>query len=499
MHELVHDESRAGHVPAVLHDGNEEVQDKDVGQEHQHAAHACDDAVHHQVLGPSVRHPGRHFLSKPGHRRVYPVHGILADGKRRPENEPQKQDKDGERRPLVGYERVNPVCEGASGTLLLIPLIGLGQGTLDEGILGIHDGTLQRGSHQGLNALLLVGACIGNVLDIAAILLQQLFNIFVTFQVFDGQVSGGVLCLEFLIVSNVRLHMLDSELNLRSVVDVDMPRQFGILVLIDPDNGIEEFGDSFPAAAYRGTHRHTQKVSQLHRVQLISLVAELVVHIERHHHAKVHVNELCGKIEVALDVGSVHHIHHHVRHSLQEVLSNIKLFGGVGRQGIRARKVHERNIVVLEMEFSFLGVYRDAGIIAHVLMGARCNVEQGSFSTVGVSHQGYADVVVPFLGHMGQGFFQPLRLFEVCGQRLQVLVAHQGLAGLLFGNDLNLAGFFPPQGYLVADDFVFNGILERCVQHHPYFLTLDEAHLDEALAETAVSMDADNDRFLTGG
>ena len=103
------------------------------------------------------------------------------------------------------------------------------------------------------------------------------------------------------------------------------------------------------------------------------------------------------------------------------------------------------------------------------------------------------------LGHMGQGLFQPLGLLEVGRKRLQVLVARERLAGLLLGDHLNHARLFPSEGNSVADDFVFDRIPERRVQHHPYFLTLDEAHLDEALAETAVSVHAHNDRLLTGG
>ena len=111
------------------------------------------------------------------------------------------------------------------------------------------------------------------------------------------------------------------------------------------------------------------------------------------------------------------------------------------------------------MEMALLGVHRDAGVVAHVFVCTGGDVEKGSLSAVGVSHQRDADIMVPFLGHMGQGPFQPLRFFQVSGKRLQVFVTCERLAGLLFGDHLDLPGFLPPQGYFVADDFVFDGSL----------------------------------------
>ena len=146
----------------------------------------------------------------------------------------------------------------------------------------------------------------------------------------------------------------------------------------------------------------------------------------------------------------------------------------------------------------FLGIHRYAGVVAHMLVAAGGNVEKGSLAAVGVSHQGHADVVVAFLGHMGQGLVQALFIGQVSGKGLEMLVAHQGLAGLLLRHHLNLAGFFTPQRYLVADNLVFNRVLERRVEHHPHLLSGNEAHLYEAFTETAVSVYTYNDGLLAG-
>ena len=144
VHEFVDNKRRAGHVAAVLHDGDEEVQDHDVGQEHQHAAHAGNDTVHHQVLHPAFAHEVAHFFSQPRYTGVNPVHGVLADGESGPENEPQQQHKDGEGRPLVGDNGVDAVRNGAPRAFCLVFLIGFRQGALDESVLGVHNGTFCR-------------------------------------------------------------------------------------------------------------------------------------------------------------------------------------------------------------------------------------------------------------------------------------------------------------------------------------------------------------------
>ena len=51
--------------------------------------------------------------------------------------------------------------------------------------------------------------------------------------------------------------------------------------------------------------------------------------------------------------------------------------------------------------------------------------------------------------------------------------------------------------HLVAHQFILHGILERCIEQHLYLFTLDEAHLDDALAESTMTQYLDNNTFLT--
>ena len=329
VHQLVHDEGGAGHVATVFHQRDEQVQDQDVRQEHEHAAHSADDPVHHEVFQPSVLHVGGDEIAEFPHEPVNPVHRVLAQGEGGPEHQPQQEDENRKSQPAVRHDGVDPVGQGPAGPLLLVAVIGLGQGALDEGVFGVHDGGFGIDSHQFPDAggLFLPGCDdgvpVGKPLD-------ERFDVLVRFQVLDGQVAGGIAGADILICGDEVPEADDAFFQFRPVVDVDVPGQAGIRLLIDPDDGVEEFADAFAVPGDRRTDRRPEQPAQLLHVERIPLGAEFVVHVQGHDGPQVHVDELGGQVEVPLDVGGVHDIDHHVRHRVDEVLPDVEFFGGIG-------------------------------------------------------------------------------------------------------------------------------------------------------------------------
>ena len=63
---------------------------------------------------------------------------------------------------------------------------------------------------------------------------------------------------------------------------------------------------------------------------------------------------------------------------------------------------------------------------------------------------------------------------------------------LFHGNDLYLGSFAEPEGYVIAEYLVLNGILQGSLVEHFHNLPLDEAHLYDPLAETSVTLDLDD-------
>ena len=79
-----------------------------------------------------------------------------------------------------------------------------------------------------------------------------------------------------------------------------------------------------------------------------------------------------------------------------------------------------------------------------------------------------------------------------------VVVVHDFAFCLTLADNLHLAGIAATQRHLEVHDAVFYGVLQRGVEHRLDGDTLDETHLDNALAEGAVTCHADHDTTFTG-
>ena len=95
VHDFVHDEGGTGHVARVFEQGDEEVENHDVGQEDQNAPHAGDDAVGHQVFQDALGHVGGNPAAELAHEPFNPLHGIFAKGERALEDEVEKEKEQG--------------------------------------------------------------------------------------------------------------------------------------------------------------------------------------------------------------------------------------------------------------------------------------------------------------------------------------------------------------------------------------------------------------------
>ena len=327
---------------------------------------------------------------------------------------------------------------------------------------------------------------------------DDLLDVAVALQVLDCQIAGGVLRPDLLVLEDEVAEADDALLDFRTVVDVDMAGERGVGLLIDLDDGVEQLRDAPAVAAHRRAHGHAQQAPQLVGVQLVPLVLQLVVHVQGHHGPEVHVDDLRRQVQVPLDVGGVHDVDDDVRHRIDQILPDIQFLRGIGRQGVGSGQVHQGDVIPLVVEMPLFRIDRHAGIVAHVLVRARRDIEKGGLAAVGIAHQGDADHVVPLLGEVREGPVQAFTLGEVLGESLQMLVADERLAGLRLVHHVDALRLFPAEGYLVPDDLVFDRVLERRVQDHRHFLPLDEAHLDEPLPEGTVTMDTDDDRLFPG-
>ena len=339
---------------------------------------------------------------------------------------------------------------------------------------------------------------------------------------------------DVLILADDQLHRIDAALQLGAVVDVDVaeesPRMLLLFLMgaermvghiflvplaevlenlgpylallvqevaafVQGDEDVEKFLHAAARAAHGGQHRHAEELAQLHIVQGIAAGLQFVVHIEGHHHADVHVYQLGGQVEVALQVGGIDYVNDDIRCLVDDVTAHVDFLGRIGRERIRARQVDDAEVIALEVEEAFLGIDRHAAVIAHMLVRTRGDVEERRLAAIRIAHEGHVDgaaLVARQVTHLllGQA--------DVLLQAFVVAGLHVVLPRLLFADDLNHVGLLPAQGDFIPHHFIFHRVLQRRVEQHFHRLALDEAHFHNALAETSMAHHFDNHAFLTG-
>ena len=139
-------------------------------------------------------------------------------------------------------------------------------------------------------------------------------------------------------------------------------------------------------------------------------------------------------------------------------------------------------MVALEVGIALLGVDGDAAVVAYALVGAAGEVEERRLAAVGIAHQRHIDVVAGGMGTVVCGHGHVLRLRDA--ERLRTVRHHLNLLYLLC--------LLAAQAHLVAHHPVLDRVLQGCAQQHIHLLSLDKAHLNDALTEATVTFHLDD-------
>ena len=135
--------------------------------------------------------------------------------------------------------------------------------------------------------------------------------------------------------------------------------------------------------------------------------------------------------------------------------ADIDFFGRVGREGIGSGKVDNTEMVALEVKISLLGIYRNATVIAHMLVRAGSDVEKRSFTTVGISHQSHIYGAAFAKGQLLQLIFAQMHVFA---QPLVVIGLHSLLLSFLLTDNLYHLSLLPTKRNLISHYFVFDRV-----------------------------------------
>ncbi len=159
---------------------------------------------------------------------------------------------------------------------------------------------------------------------------DHVLNLLVIFKELDRKVTSGVLATDVLILLDQCLDAVDAPFEFLAVIDVDVASQPLVMLLVDLDHRVQQLRDPGSVTADCRADRHSEKVAELLDVEFVSPRLKLVIHIQSHDDTKVHVDDLCGQVEVPFDVGCVNHIHDNVWDILHQILADVEFLRAVG-------------------------------------------------------------------------------------------------------------------------------------------------------------------------
>ncbi len=293
VHHLVHDEGGPGHVARVLHEGDEEVEDHDVGKEDDHASHAADNAVHDQVFEWSLCHVSSYQVAQLLHQPFDGCHGIAPQPEGGLEHQPKKYEEEGEAQVLVRHQGVYQF--GTVGELGLLAQ-GLFQSPGDEAVTGVGKSRLRIFPQQLLHICpLLVAPC----QDL--LLLTQLshlsLHILVPLQQLDAEVAKRYFPTRCFCNRQLPLHDGDRFLRHPSIGYLHIPVLF---LPVHRNHLLQQLWDPFTSFTDRRHHRCVDQFGEGLMVEGATALFQLVVHVEGDHYRHLQVDQLGGEVEVAL-------------------------------------------------------------------------------------------------------------------------------------------------------------------------------------------------------
>ena len=281
----------------------------------------------------------------------------------------------------------------------------------------------------------------------------------------------------------VFLDMGDTVFYLVTIVDVEVTGGL-VGVLIDLDDCLEQFLDTHAALKRRGDHRHTEQGAEGGDIYPVATTLKLVIHVQGTDHADVHIHQLGGEVEVALQVGGIDDIDHHVGCLFGEMLAHIQLLRRIAGERIGAWQIDQVKLIAEVGGMGLRGIDGDTTVVADMSVGTTGIVEERGLATVGITHEGYIDGAALLQGDMLQEVVLVFCFIDGGSYRCLGLFL---LTGLFLGDDLDHICLLMAERHLVAHQLVFYRVLQRCVQQHLNLFTFHETHLNDALTETTVA------------
>ena len=206
-------------------------------------------------------------------------------------------------------------------------------------------------------------------------------------------------------------------------------------------------------------------------VDLITVLADDIHHVDGDDHGDAELSELGGEIQVTLEVRAVDDVQDRVGTLGDEVVTGDDFLQRVGGQGVNTGKVHDDHVIVL-LELTFLLFHGDAGPVADELVRAGQGVKQRRLTAVGVAREGNFDL----LFHVSYCSFL-LSFLNLCRNKLF---------------NFDHFGVRLTQRQLVAAHGDLHRVAQRRDLAHEHLSALGDAHIHDTALDGALAMELDD-------
>ena len=262
-------------------------------------------------------------------------------------------------------------------------------------------------------------------------------------------------------------------------------------------NGVlDQLTDTLILCSRNGNHRHTQQVLQRIDVNVSAVLLDLVHHVQRNHHGRVHLQQLHGQIEVPLNVSGIHDVDDGGGSLHQHKVAGDDFLTAVGRHGVNTGQVRHHRIGIA-FDHTVLTVHRHAWEVAHVLVGTSQLVKQRGLAAILVAHQRKGH---PASLRQGGAVLRTMELALFTEARMFLLLhgaSHFCRTGRSTdGINVDLLRIRQPDRQFISVELQLHGVAHGCQFHYGDFCPRNDAHVQKMLAQRSISAHhGNNGRF----
>ena len=118
---------------------------------------------------------------------------------------------------------------------------------------------------------------------------------------------------------------LDRLLYFLSIIDMYMPGLFGMVFKYFNDF-VQNLRNSYSPRSRSRNNRNPQQLPQIIIIQSGPFTCQFIIHIQCHHYADIHINQLGRQIKITLKTRCIYHIQHQIRMMLSDIFPDINFF-----------------------------------------------------------------------------------------------------------------------------------------------------------------------------